>query len=152
MTRPDDPSAEMLTGAALTVFRLNGLFLSVAEELAGPAGLTAARWQVLGAVINEPLPVSTIARGLGSTRQSVQRIADVLVAQGSAEYRPNPAHARAKLLAPTEEGLAALRAIDPGRRRFARTLVDELGEEGLAESLAHLRLLTEALERIESRG
>src|SRR5690606_23251823 len=81
-------------------------FLAVAEELARPAGLTAARWQVLGAVLTEPLTVSGIARAMGITRQSVQRIADLLVDQGLAEYRTNPAHRRAKLLAPTAAGRA----------------------------------------------
>ncbi|MER5827461.1 hypothetical protein ABT086_35775, partial [Streptomyces mirabilis] len=48
----------LLSRAALGVFRLNGQFLSVADELARPAGLTAAWWQVLGAVLPEPLPVA----------------------------------------------------------------------------------------------
>ncbi|NEC75896.1 MarR family transcriptional regulator, partial [Streptomyces rochei] len=61
---------DLLSRAAVGVFRLNGRFLAVAEELARPAGLTAARWQVLGAVLSEPLPVSGIAREMGITRQS----------------------------------------------------------------------------------
>ena len=98
---------DLLSRAALSAFRLNGQFLSAAEELAKPAGLTAARWQVLGAVLHEPLPVAGIARAMGITRQSVQRIADLLVDQGLAEYTPNPAHRRAKLVAPTAAGRAA---------------------------------------------
>src|SRR5690606_6678549 len=58
---------ELLSRAALGVFRLNGQFLQLAEELARPAGLTAARWQVLGAVLGEPLPVAGIARVMGIT-------------------------------------------------------------------------------------
>ena len=53
---------DLLSRSALGVFRLNGQFLSVAEELARPAGLTAAWWQVLGAVLPEPLPVSPVSR------------------------------------------------------------------------------------------
>ena len=49
---------ELLSRRALAVFRLNGQFLEVAEGLARPAGLTAAHWQVLGAVLDEPLPVA----------------------------------------------------------------------------------------------
>ena len=92
---------ELLSGLALTAFRLNGQFLGVAEQLARPVGLTAAWWQVLGAVLREPLPVAEIARVMGVTRQSVQRIAALLVDRGLAEYLPNPAHRRAKLLRPT---------------------------------------------------
>jgi DNA-binding MarR family transcriptional regulator len=35
---------------------------------------------------------------MGLARQSVQRIADLLVDKSLAEYLPNPAHARAKLV------------------------------------------------------
>ncbi|WP_150238957.1 MarR family winged helix-turn-helix transcriptional regulator [Nocardiopsis quinghaiensis] len=148
MTQSEESHSELLTGAALTVFRLNGQFLSVAEELARTAGLTAARWQVLGAVIDEPLPVSAVARRFGTTRQSVQRIADLLVEQGLAEYRPNPAHSRAKLLAPTERGLTALHRIDPDHSRVAEALVAELGEKDAERALESLRRLSRALDRI----
>ncbi|MFL1380624.1 MULTISPECIES: MarR family winged helix-turn-helix transcriptional regulator [unclassified Nocardiopsis] len=151
MGSPDPHSAELLSGTALTVFRLNGQFLSVSEELARPAGLTAARWQVLGSVSEAPKAVSAIARELGSARQSVQRIADVLVEQGLAKYLPNPAHSRAKLLSPTREGVAALRRIDPAHGRLAEALVAELGVEDAANALASLRLLSEALDRIGPR-
>lgn len=148
MARPEDRHAELFTGAALTVFRLNGQFLSVSEELARAVGLTAARWQVLGAVVDEPLPVSAVARRFGTTRQSVQRTADLLVEQGLAEYRHNPAHSRAKLLAPTEPGLAALRRIDPDHSRIAEALVSELGEKDTERALESLRRLSQALERV----
>ncbi|HEY0805050.1 MAG TPA: helix-turn-helix domain-containing protein, partial [Pseudonocardiaceae bacterium] len=75
-------AATLLGDTALAVFRLNGQFLDIAEELARPAGLTAAWWQVLGAVLDEPLPVAGIARKMDITRQSVQRIADLLVDKG----------------------------------------------------------------------
>ena len=122
-------------GLALAAFRLNGQFLEVAEELARPAGLTAAWWQVLGAVLREPLPVAGIARTMGITRQSVQRIADLLVDQGLAEYRPTPPHRRAKLLAPTDAGRAAVERIDPGHAALAARLADEVGRERLAAAL-----------------
>lgn len=139
---------ELLSGAALTTFRLNGQFLGVAEELARPAGLTAARWQVLGAVLETPLPVAGIARAMGITRQSVQRIADLLVDQGLAEYLPNPSHRRAKLLRPTADGLAAVRRIDPAHAVLARRLADELGMEGFSRALDALRRLSGALDAI----
>ncbi|GAA2534061.1 MULTISPECIES: MarR family winged helix-turn-helix transcriptional regulator [Streptomyces] len=137
---------ELLSRSALGVFRLNGQFLAVAEELARPAGLTAAWWQVLGAVLGEPLPVSGIARAMGITRQSVQRIADLLVERGLAEYRPNPAHRRAKLLAPTGEGRAAIARIDPGHAAFADRLAEEFGEAELAEAVRVLERLSKVLD------
>ncbi|MEU9350099.1 MarR family transcriptional regulator [Streptomyces griseoloalbus] len=140
---------DLLSRGALGTFRLNGQFLAVAEELARPAGITAAWWQVLGAVLGEPLPVSGIARAMGITRQSVQRIADLLVERGLAEYRPNPAHRRAKLLAPTEEGRAAISRIDPGHEAFAERLARAYEEEyGKEHGEAELARAVQALERL----
>jgi len=139
---------DLLSRSALGVFRLNGQFLGVAEELARPSGLTAAWWQVLGAVLGEPLPVSGIARAMGITRQSVQRIADLLVDKGLAEYRPNPAHRRAKLLAPTDEGRAAISRIDPGHEAFADRLAEAMGEAELADAVRVLERLSKVLDQI----
>ena len=140
---------DLLSRAALAVFRLNGQFLSAAEELANPAGLTAARWQVLGAVLREPLPVAGIARAMGITRQSVQRIADLLVAQGLAEYAPNPAHRRAKLVAPTAAGRAAIERIGPAHAVLAARLAGVLGVEGFAETVRVLERLSAALDDVQ---
>jgi DNA-binding MarR family transcriptional regulator len=142
---------ELLSGAALTVFRLNGQFLGVAEGLAKPAGLTAARWQVLGAVLREPLPVAGVARAMGITRQSVQRIADVLVEDGLAEYLPNPAHRRAKLLRPTAEGYAAVERINPGHAAFAKRLADRIGRDRLQEAVEMLGQLSATLDELEAQ-
>lgn len=139
---------ELLSRAAVTVFRLNGQFLSVADELARPGGLTAAWWQVLGAVTREPLPVAGIARAMGITRQSVQRIADLLVGRGLAEYAENPAHRRAKLLRATEAGREAVSRIGPPHAEFAARLAGELGVEGLGEAVRVLERLSEALDSL----
>ncbi|WP_454196325.1 MarR family winged helix-turn-helix transcriptional regulator [Nocardia sp. Marseille-Q1738] len=139
---------ELFATAAITSFRLNGQFLAVAEELARPAGLTAAWWQVLGAVLHTPLPVAGIAREMGITRQSVQRIADLLVDKGLAEYRPNPAHRRAKLVAVTEAGLAAVRRINPQHAVMSKRLAAELGPEQLALTVAVLTKLSAAMDTI----
>ncbi|MEU7142255.1 MarR family transcriptional regulator [Nocardia sp. NPDC046473] len=139
---------ELLAAAAITSFRLNGQFLAIAEELATPAGLTAAWWQVLGAALPEPLPVAGIARAMGITRQSVQRIADLLVDKGLAEYRPNPAHRRAKLVAVTDAGLAAVRRINPQQAVVAKRLLDELGHERFAAAVDALTELSTALDAI----
>ncbi|GAB4589622.1 MarR family winged helix-turn-helix transcriptional regulator [Nocardia sp. IFM 10818] len=141
---------ELFSTAAITSFRLNGQFLAIAEELAKPAGITAAWWQVLGAVLHEPLPVAGVARAMGITRQSVQRIADLLVDKGLAEYRPNPAHRRAKLVAITEDGHEALRRIEPQHAKMAARLTAELGAERLARIVDGLTELSAALDALES--
>jgi DNA-binding MarR family transcriptional regulator len=147
-----NPEQELLADAALTSFRLNGQLLALADELARPAGLTAAWWQVLGAALAGPQSVSAIARAMGLSRQSVQRVADLLVERGLAEYSDNPAHRRAKLVGPTEAGLAAVRAIDPQHATAARALVAELGADRLRQVLDGMHDLSDALDRMDGAG
>ena len=131
-------AGDALTELLLRVFRLNGLFLSAAEDMARPAGLTPARWQVLGAVLREPLTVSGIARAMGLTRQSVQRLANALVEDGMAEYVPNPAHRRAKLLRPTAAGWAAIDTIRPLQYAWANQVTDDIAADELRRTVAML--------------
>ena len=138
----------LLADAALTSFRLNGQLLALADELARPAGLTAAWWQVRGAVLGEPRSVSEIAREMGLTRQSVQRVADLVVARGLAAYADNPAHRRAKLVTLTGPGRDAIARIDPQHATAAAALVRELGAARLREVLAGMHDLSVALDRV----
>jgi DNA-binding MarR family transcriptional regulator len=147
------PEPEPLTdaGAALTdvilaTFRLNGRLMEVAQERAADGGITAAWWQVLGGVLDEPRSVAEIGRRMGMTRQGVQRVADLLVDRGLAEYRPNPAHKRAKLLACTEAGYWAIRRISLGQVPWANRLGEAMGEAELRAALATMEKLVAAIE------
>ncbi|PPK62767.1 MarR family winged helix-turn-helix transcriptional regulator [Actinokineospora auranticolor] len=143
-------SGPLLSRTALAVFRAHGRLLELSEDMARPVGLTAARWQVLGAVLRDPLPVSGVARAMGMTRQGVQRIADLLVEQGLAAYRPNPAHRRAKLLVATEAGVDAVQRVTPAHRALAADLADRLGDERFAEIAAAVERLAEALDTLDT--
>ncbi|HEY4022517.1 MAG TPA: MarR family transcriptional regulator [Pseudonocardiaceae bacterium] len=145
MTRREQ---ELLSSAALTAFRLNGQFLELAEHLARPAGITAAWWQVLGAVIGTPLSVSDIGRVMGISRQAVQRTADLLVGKGLVEYHDNPAHRRAKLVVLTEAGRAAMSTIGPHHARHAELLAEAMGAGELADAVAAMTKLSEVLDKI----
>ena len=124
-----------VTELVVRTFRLNGILLGIGESLSQPAGLTSARWQVLGAVLREPLPVAGIARAMGLTRQSVQRNANLLVETGLAVYLDNPAHRRAKLLAPTETGRLAIRRIAVDQHSWARALTERIGDARLRQAV-----------------
>ncbi len=121
---PQSEGAALLTDVILATFRLNARLMEAAQDLAAHGGLTAAWWQVLGGVLDEPRSVADVGRIMGVSRQGVQRIADLLVERGLAEYRPNPAHRRAKLLACTRGRLlgdpADLRRPAPVRRQAQR--------------------------------
>ena len=143
---PPTEAGEVLTDLILTTFRLNGRLLDVAQEMASQGGLTAAWWQVLGGVLDRPRSVADIGRLMGMTRQGVQRVADLLVARHLAEYRPNPAHQRAKLLACTEAGFWAIRRIGLVQRPFADRIGADVGADRLRATLITMRQLVDLLE------
>ena len=138
-------SGDVLNDLVLRVFRLNGRLLDAADRLTEGSGLTAARWQVLGAVLREPLTVAAAARSMGLARQSVQRLADVLVEEGLCEFLPNPAHQRAKLLAPTDRGWKAIEQIRPGVTAWARQICALVGEGTIVGASAAVDALLQAL-------
>lgn len=146
---PEPPAqseaGEVLTDVILTTFRLNARLMETAEGLAAEGGLTAAWWQVLGGVLDQPRSVAEIGRLMGMTRQGVQRVADLLVERGLAEYRPNPAHRRAKLLACTESGYWAIRRIALAQHPWADRIGAEVGADELRTALSTMRHLLEQL-------
>jgi len=139
---------ELMSALAKTTFRLHGQLVAIGEVLARPSGLTGASWQVLAAVLRTPLPVADVAREIGVTRQSVQRVADLLVAQGLADYQPNPRHRRAKLLTATPAGRDAIYRIAPGHAAFAAKLAGALGVATMEDTLVVVRRLSEVLEAL----
>jgi DNA-binding MarR family transcriptional regulator len=132
---------------AVHVFRLNGLLTAAGDAMAEPAGQTTARWRVLAAIEDRPLTVAQIARAWRLARQSVQRVADLLVDDGLATYEDNPNHRRAKLLRITPEGTAAMETIRLAQEVWADRLGEEVGEEDLRAVNERLRAVIEVLER-----
>lgn len=143
---PHTEAGGLLTDVILATFRLNGRLLEVAQQLAAEGGLTAAWWQVLGGVLDQPRTVAEIGRRMGMTRQGVQRVADLIVERGLAEYRPNPSHRRAKLLACTEAGYWAVRQVTLVQHPWSNRIGAEIGTDDLRRALATMQLLTAALE------
>ncbi len=127
-------SVEVVNGIVLAVFKLNGYFIKAADCLTKGSELTSARWQVLGTALHEQHTVAAIARSMGLARQSVQRIADILVTEGLAEFLPNPAHRRAKLLSSTEKGLNSIKKIRPKVVAWAERVNDLIGEDELNDT------------------
>jgi DNA-binding MarR family transcriptional regulator len=79
-TTPNKPTNDLI----VEVFRLNGCLLATADSLASKFGITAARWQVLGAIGLPAVPetVARLARNMGLARQSVQRVVNEMVEEG----------------------------------------------------------------------
>ena len=144
-------SEDPLWDLVLSIFRLNGFFLHAGDRLTAGSGLTTARWQVLGAVLHEPLTVAAIARDMGLSRQSVQRTADLLVEEGLCEYVPNPAHRRAKLLSATDHGLNSVRQLGPRVTAWSKRVRESVGDGVVDAATVSVKELMSALSRDEAR-
>ncbi|CCM74212.1 MarR family winged helix-turn-helix transcriptional regulator [Rhizobium mesoamericanum] len=137
-----------LTELILALFRANNLTLMWGDRLVGPFGLTSARWQILGAIVqaNRPQPVAWLARDLGANRQNVQRIVNDLHQEGIVMFKPNPHHRRAHLVVLTEKGR---RAYDSAINAY-NPRVDSLAEDLSLDDIriAH-RVMTTLRARLE---
>lgn len=140
------PAALALSELIVEVFRCNGAALAAGDRLSEPAGLTSARWQVLGVVDHGPAPVAHVARIMGLTRQSVRLTADALERAGFVRYVDNPHHRRAKLLELTPAGRKALRQVEARHSAWAERLGRSLPLTELRQVLSGLARVRELLE------
>ncbi|MER5267298.1 MarR family transcriptional regulator [Actinosynnema sp. NPDC002837] len=145
MTALSDPGREF-TDLLAEVSRVHGLLLAAGDGLAGPAGLTGARWQVLAVVDHGPRTIADVARAMGLTRQAVRQTATGLVRAGLAEFRDNVRDRRARLLAPTPRGRTALREVELRQAEWANDLAARLPATGLRAVTGTLRHLGEVLQ------
>lgn len=137
-----------LTNLILETFRLNGELLTAGDKLVADLNLTSARWQVLGAIGLSPtaLPVAHIARNMGLSRQSVQRLVNDMAAQNLLRLAPNPHHQRAKLVVMTPEGSAAYSAAMDRQHPWADQLAAGLSANDVNTALRVLATLRNKLQ------
>jgi len=146
-------AGKAVTDLIRAAFRLNGRLLSSGDQLTRDLGLSSARWQVMGAIgiAGTPPPVAQIARNMGLTRQSVQRIADALAAEGLVEFITNPNHQRAKLVTLTPRGRGVLDEITRRQIGWANTLAKGLSAAELAAAVHLMETVRKRLEHARSR-
>jgi DNA-binding MarR family transcriptional regulator len=135
------------TELVLDVFRVNGLLLAAGDQLTADEGLTAARWQVLGAIAlaREALTVPRIARRMGLTRQSVQSSVNRLIDDGMLASEPNADHSRSPLVRLTERGAASYGRLAGAQRNWIDALVADVPVAELRVASRVLRTLSERL-------
>ena len=144
-SRKHSPAGQVLTDLIIPIIRLESHFSRAGEAIAGSAGQTLARWLTLEMVANEPATVAQVARGLGLTRQSVQRIADLLETEGMTEYQDNPAHQTSRLVRLTPRGRQTLTAIQESQRAWADEVGVAIGEANLRQAARVVDQLTRVL-------
>jgi DNA-binding MarR family transcriptional regulator len=90
------------------VYELAGASRQSSERTAAAHGQSVARWHLMSVFSDQPLTVPSAARRLGLARQSVQRVADDLLADGMIERGDNPDHQRSALYSLTATGRRTL--------------------------------------------
>ena len=138
-------AGEVLTSLIVPVIRLEAYFSRAGETIATAGGQTLARWLVLEGVAEAPATVAHIARGLGYTRQSVQRVADLLQQDGLTKYARNPAHQRSQFVRITPLGRKTLSTIQRAQRVWADRVGSEIGEPQLRQAGSVVDNLTRIL-------
>ena len=138
-------AGEVLTSLIVPVIRLEAHFSRAGEAIAAAGGQTLARWLVLEAVAEAPATVAQIARAFDLTRQSVQRVADLLERDRLTEYLVNPAHQRSQLVRITPVGRKTLSTIQRAQRDWANRVGGEIGEAELRQAGAVVDNLTRIL-------
>lgn len=126
------------------IFELAGRFRDAGEAIAGTVGQTQARWQVMSGASADPRTVPQIARRLGVSRQNVQRIADLLVAESQATFEPNPDHRASPFLVLTARGRNSLAKITMAAASYHTSIAHKLARADIAALHRGLRDLIEA--------
>jgi DNA-binding MarR family transcriptional regulator len=145
------PAGEALTSLILDLFRANGLLLTAGDRLVASLGLTSARWQILGAIVDaeRPEPVAWLARNLGANRQNVQRIVNDLERDGLVVFETNPHHRRAQLVVLTDKGRQVYDAAGRLQVLWVNGLSDGLSVKEI--EIAH-RVIGVLRDRLEGAG
>jgi DNA-binding MarR family transcriptional regulator len=134
------------------IFEASAAVRDIGEQLARTAGQSLARWQLLYLLDAQPLTVPTVARRLGLARQSVQRVADEVVAERLVRTLPNPDHQRSPLLALTDDGADVLARINKVAALWHRKVLRALTSAEIARGRAFLHKMTElARDAIDDR-
>lgn len=126
---PNNP----LSRFSISVFTINGLLMRSGEIVTRPFGQSSARWQVLGRAGYQPQSVAEMARDIGNSRQSVQRIADALEKEGLIVYKSHPTDKRTQLLELTPRGAEVLDAIYARDQVWSQQLMAQLDPEQLVK-------------------
>lgn len=141
-------AARAFESFALDVFRLSSRLNAAGDRLVAELGLTSARWQILGSIVEStaPQPVAWIARDLGAHRQNVQRVVNDLEQDGLVEYHPNPHHRRAHLVVVTEHGRAVFEQALEISTPWVNHIADGLTAEDVATAIRVLRAVKEGVD------
>ena len=117
---------------------VSGAVRKWADAVAASHGQTHARWQVLATLQGQrEMTVPQVARRLGLTRQSVQRVIDQLFAEGLVTWCRNPDHKTSPLLRLSDAGEGLAQSLDDSAGAASKDLLRHIEASELVQ-LSHL--------------
>ena len=140
------PSATLFRQLTRAVFAAQSSVLHYGDRANAASGQSSARWRVMFNIAQGIGSVAEIARETGYARQSVQRLADVLVADGLAAYAPDPEDRRRHIITLTAKGSTLLAEMEADFDRWSERLVRALGEESVIKTIEDLHQLKRVLD------
>jgi DNA-binding MarR family transcriptional regulator len=128
------------------VFAAHSAVLEYGDRANAAVGQSSARWRVMFNIAQGRGTVAEISRELDYARQSIQRIADLLVKDGLAIYTPDPDDRRRQIITLTDKGSAVLHEMETDFDRWSKRLVQTLGKENVTKTIEDLRELKRVLD------
>ena len=140
------PSATLFRQLTRAVFAAESSVLHYGDRANAAFGQSSARWRVMFNIAQGNGTVAEIARETEYARQSVQRLADVLVADGLAAYAPDPEDRRRQLITLTAKGSTLLAEMEADFDRWSKRLVHALGKKSVIKTIEDLHELRRVLD------
>jgi DNA-binding MarR family transcriptional regulator len=140
------PSATLFRQLTRAVFAAHSSVLRHGDVANAAFGQSSARWRVMFNIAQGNGSVAEIARATDYTRQSIQRLADALVADGLATYAPDPEDRRRQVITLTAKGSALLKEMETYFDRWSKRLVRTLGKESAIQTIEDLHELKRVLD------
>jgi DNA-binding MarR family transcriptional regulator len=140
------PSATLFRQLTRAVFAAHSSVLRHGDRANAALGQSSARWRVMFNIADGKGTVAEIARVTDYARQSVQRLADTLVADGLATYAQDPEDRRRQIITLTAKGSAVLAEMEADFDRWSKRLVQKLGRDNVTHTIEQLHELKRVLD------
>ena len=125
------------------LFEAAGAVRQQGDLVASSAGQSLARWEVLYILGDTPASAARVARRLGRTRQSVQRVIDLLQPEGLIAAARNPDNRRSPLFHLSHRGRSTLVAINAAAAEWHRMVMADFDVHQLHRLTAQLQRISE---------
>jgi DNA-binding MarR family transcriptional regulator len=130
------------------IYECAGLFRKQGERVAVRSGQTQARWQVLSVVSSGGFTVPQIARRLGVTRQSVQRVVNELHKDDLLSFVANPDHQTSRMVVISSKGKDILTEITNNAEAYHQNLQAAVGSTNVKRMSEDVQKINEQLKQI----